>query len=259
MKSFGSKLFGSKLFGSKSLGSVGFVAVLAFYVAWPLYAGYQIKTALDAGDAPGLTAHVDFDSVRASLRPAVAAKVDKVVGDALSKAGTAGGVLADRLKAQIMPRIVDGVLAALVTPEMLIRIHASGTSLKDALDGLVLDRASKSEGLGGFMVTPAGQDGARSKLQDIAGKLGIDTGKALGGLSGKTAPAPAAEPKAALPVKSAQRPRYGLANIKQFSLDGPLGLTVGVARDGAATKPDLTAGMTFTGGGWKLTALTPAT
>lgn len=245
----------SKLPGSKSLG---FLAVLAFYVAWPLFAGYEIKSALDRSDAPGLTARVDFDSVRTSLRPAVAAKVDKVVRDMLAKAGTAGGALADKLKAQIMPRMVDGVLAVLVTPEMLIRIHASGSTLKEALDGLVLERASKAEGLGGFLVTTPSADGSRSKLEEIAGRFGIDTKKVLSGAAGDGDPPPVAEPADVLPARSRPKPHYGIGNIKQFSLSGPLGLTVGVARDPAARTADLTAEMTFTGGGWRLTGLVPA-
>ena len=126
----------ASLLKTKSLGTVGFLAVLAFYVAWPLYAGYEIKTSLDTHNVEALNARIDFPSVRVSLKPAVAAKVDKVVTDALRRAGTMGGALADKLKGQVTPRIVDGVLNALVTPEMLIRIHTSGKSLKEVLDGL---------------------------------------------------------------------------------------------------------------------------
>jgi hypothetical protein len=253
MKSFRS------LPGIKSLGSVGLLAALAFYVGWPLYSGYEIKTALDRSDAPGLTTRIDFDRVRVSLRPAVAAKVDKAVSDMLAKAGTAGGALGDKLKAQIMPRIVDGVLATLVTPEMLIRIHASGSTLKEALDGLVADRASKSEGLGGFLITSPGESGSGNKLDEIAGKFGIDTKKVFGGVASDSAPPPAPAPEDVLAAKGGGKPKpqYGIGNIKQFSLSGPLGLTVAVARDPAARKPDLTAEMTFIDGGWKLTGLVP--
>jgi len=251
--------FKSKLIGSTSLGSIGFILVLAFYVAWPLYAGYAIKTALDRSDSPGLTARIDFDSVRTSLRPVVAIKVDKVITETLNRAGGAAGTaFADKIKAQVMPRIVDGVLATLVTPEMLIRIHASGKTLKETLDGLVVDRASKAEGLGGFLIAPPGQDGKKSKLEEMAGKLGIDTKKVFGGLSGETDPSPpSAETTEVLPAKSEPKPRYGIGNIKRFSLSGPLDLTVGVARDAAARTPDLTVEMTFKDGGWMLTGLVP--
>src|SRR5690606_1943913 len=170
-----------------------------------------------------LNARIDFPSVRVSLKPAVAAKVDKVVTDALRRAGTMGGALADQLKGQVMPRIVDGVLNALVTPEMLIRIHASGKSLKETLDGLVMERASAAQGLGGFMIVPQDEPGAggtRSKIEEIAGSLGIDTGKVLGG--GVAGEAVAREPVEVLPAKGGAKPKYGLGNIKHFSFNGPL-------------------------------------
>jgi len=245
----------------KSLGPIGFAAVLAFYVAWPLYAGYGIKTSLEGHDVEGLTAAIDFPSVRTSLRPAVAAQVDKVLTDAFRRAGTAGGALSDQLKARVMPRIVDGVLAGLVTPETLIRIHASGKSLKEALDGLVAERASQAEGLGGFKILPDGEGGGgRSKLDEIASKYGIDVGKVLGGAGAKaTETGSTSASEAALPAKgTADRPRYGIGNIKHFSLTGPFGLSVGVARDANARKPEVTAEMSFVGGSWKVTGIVPS-
>ncbi|HML42435.1 MAG: DUF2939 domain-containing protein [Hyphomicrobium zavarzinii] len=254
----------SRLFKMRSLGSIGFIAVLAFYVAWPLYAGYEIKSSLEGHNVEGLVARIDFPSVRASLRPAVAAKVDKVITDTLHKAGTAGGALSDQLKARVMPRIVDGVLASLVTPEMLIRIHASGKTFKEALDSLVMDRASRADGLGGFLIVSEDQSGGgRSRLDEIAGKLGIDTHKVLGGADAKATdvqPQPGAEIEV-LPAlnESRARPKYGLGNIKHFSLTGPLGLSVGVARDATASKAEITAELSFVNGSWMLTGLVPQT
>ncbi|MCC7254219.1 DUF2939 domain-containing protein [Hyphomicrobium sp.] len=251
----------SSLLKMKALGPLGVIAVAAFYVAWPLYAGYEIKTSLDTHNVEGLNARIDFASVRTSLRPAVAAKVEQVVTDALGRAGTAGGALADQLKASVMPRIVDGVLAALVTPEMLIRMHASGKSLKETLDSMVLERASQAQGVGGFLVVPqdqTGGTGTRSKIEEIAGAFGIDTGKVLGGVGAKGAETAVIEPPAEpLPAKGGAKPKYGLGNIKHFSFTGPLGLSVGVSRDANARKPELTADMTFVDGSWKLTGLVP--
>lgn len=251
----------ARLLKTKSLGTVGLAALLAFYVAWPLYAGYEIKTSLDAQNVEGLNATIDFPSVRTSLRPAVAAKVDQVITDTLKKAGTAGGALADKLKASVMPRIVDGVLAVFVTPEMLIRIHASGKSFKEALDSVVFERTSQAQGLGGFMVVPEGgqpADGSQSGLEQIAGKLGIDTSKVFGGAAAKGAEPVSPEPAAELlPAKGSAKPKYGFGNIKHFSFTGPLGLSVGVSRDASARKPELTADLTFVDGSWKLTGLVP--
>lgn len=242
----------------KAIGPLGFLAVLLFYVAWPLYAGYGIKSSLEGHNVEGLTSRIDFASVRVSLKPAVAAKVDKAMTDALRKAGVGGGGLTDQLKARIMPPIVDGVLATLVTPEMLIRIHASGKSFKEALDGMVLERAGKGEGGGGLtIVSGDGSSGTRSRLEEIAGALGIDADKALGGLGAKTATEPDAVVPP-LPAKGSGRtgPKYGIGNIKHVSLAGPLGLSIGVARDAGARKPELTADLTFVDGTWKLTGLT---
>jgi hypothetical protein len=248
----------ASLLKMRSLGSIGFAAVLLFYVAWPLYAGYDIKTSLDGRNVEALNARVDFASVRTSLKPAVTAKVDKVVSDALRKTGAAGAAIADRFKAQVMPRIVEGVLATLVTPEMMIRIHASGRSLKEALDGLVLERASQTQGIGGGLMIVSGDTNAegRSRIEEIAGALGIDSKTALGGAAAEDA-ASGAAPSEVLPARSGPLPKYGLGNIKHFSLTGPLGLSIGVSRDAGGRKPELTADLSFTGGSWKLTGLAP--
>lgn len=249
----------ASLLKMRSLGSIGFAAVLLFYVAWPLYAGYDIKSSLDGRNVEALNTRVDFASVRMSLRPSVAAKVDKVVSDALRTTGMAGGAIADRFKAQVMPRIVDGVLATLVTPEMLIRIHASGRSLKEALDGLVVERASQTQGIGGGLMIVSGDETprGRSRIDEIAGALGIDSKKALGGADAQDAASGVAGSDA-LPARSGPLPKYGLGNIKHFSLNGPLGLSVGVSRDASGRKPELTADLSFVDGSWKLTGLTPA-
>lgn len=250
----------AKLLKVRSFGTLGVVAVAAFYVAWPLWAGYDLKASLDDGDAARLEQRIDFPSVRISLRPAVSKKVEEVVADQLRKAGAAGDLVSAQLKETLMPRIVDGVLATLVTPDMLIRIHASGRSLKDALDTIVLERASQPDGLGGLLVVSGTDPGARrSRLEEIAGAFGIDTKKALGGLAGAGAGTAETGALAAQDAKRAAgpRPTYGFGNIKHVSVTGPLGLSVGVARDAKARQADLTADMSFVNGSWKLTGLVP--
>ncbi len=246
----------------RALGALGVAGVLAFYVAWPLYAGYDLKTALDGRNVEALNARVDFERVRASLRPAVTAKVDKAVTDALRRFGTAGGALADRLEAKTTARIVDGVLASLVTPEMLIRIHASGRTFKEALDGLVLERAGEAQGLAGNGLTIVSESDAgsnRKSLREIAGALGIDTKKALSGEDRDAAVQDsAAGGEDRLPLKSGRVAKYGVRNVKHVALDGPLGLSVGFARDADARAPELTAELSFVAGTWKLTGLVPA-
>jgi hypothetical protein len=249
----------------KSLGTLLFIAALAFYVAWPVYSGYEIKTSLDAKDAARLSAKIDFPSVRASLRPAVAAKVEKTLTAALKKAGPSSGPLTDSLRAKLMPGIIDSVLAVLVTPETLIRIHSDGTNLKDVIDGIVAERAMLSGSLGDLIVAApgaGGSEGGLGSLGKIAEKLGIDPGKALGGLGSKkeVEAAPVSEPAAQGPGQMGTGQMalgYGPANIKRFGLDGPLSVAVGVAKDPMAREADLTAEMSFIDGDWKLTALVP--
>ena len=38
----------------RSLGTLGFLAAFSFYVAWPLYAGYDINSALDTHNVESL-------------------------------------------------------------------------------------------------------------------------------------------------------------------------------------------------------------
>jgi hypothetical protein len=247
----------------KLLSTLLFLAAIAFYIAWPAYSGYEIKTSLDAKDAGRLSAKIDFPSIRASLRPAVAAKVEKTLTAALKKAGPGAGPLTDDLRAKLMPGIIDAVLAVLVTPEMLIRIHSDGANLKDVIDGIVAERAMVSGGLGDLIVAApgsSGSDGGLGNLGKIAEKLGIDPNKALGGLTGKKeagepAPAPHAVAMDAGPKKMALG--YGPENVKRFGLNGPLSVVVGVAKDPKAREADLTAEMSFVDGDWKLTGLVP--
>jgi hypothetical protein len=249
----------------RRLGSLIVLLAVGFYVAWPAYSGYQIKSALDAKDAAALENKVDFPSVRESLRPVVAAKVEDSLKDVLKSAGPAGAGLLEKLREKILPQVVDSTLTKFVTAENIIKMHAEGKSFKEAIEKLAKDEAGKSGGLGGGVGGGSGQPGATAggtldKLKDLAGKAGIDPGKVLGGLFGKTgettgstAPAPGSSSTS----DSAAPPSYGYQNIKNIGLDGPLGFKIGVAKDADAAEADLTAGMSFVNGDWKLTSLVP--
>ena len=67
---------------------------------------------------------------------------------------------------------------------------------------------------------------------------------------------PAGATGAAAPIVPESR-RLGLGNIKSAGLDGPTAIYLGLARDPAATAADLTATMSFTGTGWRVTGLVP--
>jgi hypothetical protein len=92
---------------------------------------------------------------------------------------------------------------------------------------------------------------------DLAGQVG----GFVRDLFGKT-PAPEA-PAAGAGVSTTAAPivpesrRLGLGNIKSVGLDGPLGVSIGLARDAKATEPDLTATLSFDGTGWRVTSLIP--
>jgi hypothetical protein len=50
-------------------------------------------------------------------------------------------------------------------------------------------------------------------------------------------------------------PSYGLRNVKHFGMVGPFRFAIGVAKDAAASEPDVT--VEFTGLDWKVTAVRP--
>lgn len=248
----------------KRLTSLLSLVALAFYVAWPAYAGLTIKGALEAKDAELLSSKVDFASVRESMRPAVTARVETVIANALKKLGGVTGPLVDEIKARAAPKIVEGALNIIVKPETLIKIHAEGGRLKDAVEKVVADEVKTSAaggGLGGLLggggAAPGGNNGSGGlleKLGQAAEKLGIDPGKALGGLLDKKETDGASEPAT---LKSGSPPKYGIGNIKHAALNGPLGVSLGIARDAAAKDADVTVEMSFTGTDWKLTGLVP--
>lgn len=236
-------------------------AMLGFYVAWPAYTGYCIKNALDTGNADLLAAKIDFDGVRSTLKPAVTAEVEKAVTASLQQGGAANDALLQQLKTQLMPKVVETALAGVVTPETILRIYREGGDFKATL-GKIIGEKTGGAGLGGLAGAAGASGGANGRFGDLlgdvskaAGAAGIDPSKALGGLLGTTtAPAPAPAPA---PAATAAKPQYSLANIKRFSMNGPLAFSVGIARDLAATEPDVTADVAFRGGDWKIVGLTP--
>jgi len=108
-------------------------------------------------------------------------------------------------------------------------------------------------GTGGTAATgqPAGGlqlPGGLRDLGGIAGKIGIGQGTG-------SAAEPPPRPKAA--QRPAAAPSYGLDNVKHFAILGPMAFEIGVAKDKAATDPDVIAEMRFTGMDWRVTAVRP--
>ncbi len=236
----------------------------AFYVGWPAYSGYEIKTALEGKDTALLSSKIDFASVKESLRPAVTIEAERALNETVQKSGTAAGILGAEIAKKVLPTLVDASLNRLMTPENVIRIYNDGRALKDSLSGVVKEQIVSSGGIAGLGAligkpAPAGetQTGSLSDVIDAVGKAtGINVGKAVT----KTAPVrTVTEPASALDsAASSREPKgYGIGNIKHFSLAGPLSVEFGVAKDPEAAGPDLTAEMTFRGTDWVLTGLRP--
>jgi hypothetical protein len=230
------------------------VLLLGFYVAWPGWSAYQIDGAIKARDAATLERKIDFSSVRVSLRPAFTQKVSELYDRQLQQTGKTGALIGGQLKQDVVPGMVEVLLVALVTPENLIRVAHEGGQIKDSVDRLFGEEMGRVGVLPGPGTAGTGQTGGSGfqlpgGLGDLAGKMGIDTDKMLGGKTAEPAPKTAQAPAAA--------PSFGFDNIKRFSILDPLGFEIGVAKDKAASEPDVTAEMRFTGTDWRVTAVRP--
>ena len=240
------------------------VAVLGFYVAWPVWSGYRIATALTNKDEAALASKVDFAAVQESLRPVAMAEIAKEIDKKTSALGPLGQALGANLKSQMGGKIVDQVLASVVTPQSVIRIAHEGGDISASVQKAIGEAAGQMKDVAGAPKAdaPSGGGGLGGLLGQAMGAAGAGAGD-LGGLAGKVfgaqKPAEAAAPTAT-PVataKPAAKRQFGLGNIKGFSMAGPVGFNIAIARDASQPKVDATIGMSFTGGDWKLTRVVP--
>lgn len=203
-----------------------------FYVAWPAWSAYQLKIALESGDAGGVARGIDFPAVRNALRPVVAAGIEQNLKSA-AKGAPGSEVLIGKVSTETLPKLVDASLETLLTPQTLIRLHAEGKSLRDFITSI------------------------KTGQPDLAGQVGGLLRDLFGNKTASGAQAPKLEGVAAgAPVLPENR-RLGLGNIKSVGLDGPFAISFGLARDPKATEADLTATMSFAGTGWRITRLVP--
>ena len=240
---------------AKILG-VGLLVLLGFYVAWPAYSLMSVKNALNSDNVPLLAAKVDFPSVRQSLTPAVTTEVERAVAAAVAQGGAENAALLGQLKTQMVPKLVELALATIVTPESLMRIYREGGDMRKTISVIVSEKMGGGGGLGGLAgVLGGGGGGKPGGLNDLlGGKLGGSWGKKdAPGQTAPVAPAPAPAPAAA----SGGKASFSTANIKRFSMNGPLGFSVGVAKDTAATEPDVNTDVAFTGMDWKIVGVRP--
>lgn len=205
------------------------LALLGFYVAWPAWSARQIRQAIAAEDAVTLAAKIDFPRVRESVRPIAAAQVARSMERLQRESGPLGAAIAGTLNKSLGTQLADAAVNSILTPTNVIRMVREGTDLRRAID------------------SAAGRDIRRTTGRSAgAAEPGGDTGR------GGDAPKPG-EPKAVDKPRGA----FGLANIKSYRITGPLRLSVAVARDPAATEPDLTAELEFSGFDWKVVGLVP--
>ncbi len=245
------------------------VAALAFYVAWPAWSAWRIAGALTSKDAAALDAKVDFPAVRESLRPAVTAELGKRIEQEMRNLGPLAGAVGGEIKTKMQGQLVEQALAALVTPETVIRIAHDGGDIAASVEKVLGDAAGQlgavaggatgnsgsgsGGGLGGILGQVIGAAGSNPGAVVGGGELAGVLGKALGGLKKPAeTPVPAADSG-----KPAAKRSFGLGNIKSFRFAGPFAFNIAVARDAAKPTPDATVGMSFTGADWKLTRVVP--
>lgn len=216
---------------------VSFLAIILavlFYIAWPAWSALQLKNSLDTGDVAGVERGIDFAAVRQSLRPVVTQGIEQNLKD-VTKGTPGSDVLIDAFGKDTVSKIVEASLDTLLTPESLVRLYADGKTLREFIRSIKSGQPDLSGQIGGF-------------VRDLLGK-GSDPKATDGGA------VPDAAPVAAPLVPESRR--LGLGNIKSAGLDGPLAITLGLARDPKAVAPDLTVTMAFTGTGWRVTRLMP--
>lgn len=266
------------------------VLVLGFYVGWPAFSGYQIRNALKAEDAGALASKIDFASVRQSMRGPILVKIKERVGTVMKQLGPAAGVLGGGLQDDKIATLIDASLEDVVNANRVTAIYAKGGDFTGAMRDSILKQVDKMGGfaallkggskaagpnagnraaggggsIGGIKL-PGGLGGglgglgaalggkkAGGLVGQLAGKAGLNAGK-LKDIKDMLFPK-----KTKMAAKKSSKPSsFGLSNIKKLGFAGPLGLQLGVARDSAATAPDVTAQMEFSGFDWKITKLIP--
>lgn len=252
------------------------VALLGFYVAWPAYTGYEIHAALEADDADLLDRKIDFPQVRQSIREPVMVQIEDRIGQILGNIGAAIGVTADDVDMNRIGAIVDGALAEVIAPNRLGGIYRRGGDVTGEIQQAVLRQIEKSGGFASLLSKgTTGGDSSGSGVNVSIGGINIsdgiggllnsgssgnvlsDVAKQLGGSGGDLAGQLFPKSGAASNGTRSGRGAFGIANIKSFGFVGPLGMEVGIAKNGEAQAPDVTARMNFQDLDWKLTRLTP--
>ncbi len=223
-----------------------FAALVAFFIVWPGWAAYDTYQAVLAKDAGTLERRIDFPRVRASLRPAVADKLMELYVPPQTLPSSP--VLAERLKREAVQRLVEGALEDLVTADSLLLLISEGGPLKDSVERMLRDQISRGNApkrVGPVTTLAPGQAARKSGAAMPAAPT---RGPVVRTVSSE-------EPKSGPGSESASEPGFGVGNVKSFSVLGPLRYEIGLAKERAAPSADVLAELSFTGLGWKITAI----
>jgi hypothetical protein len=108
-------------------GVGGLIALIALYVAGPLWAGWNLRQAMRNRDTAGLQARVDWTTLRGNMKPRLAAALK----DDADKSGVIGGLFKRALGGTISDAAVD----TFITPGNLSRILAGRAFVINRLPG----------------------------------------------------------------------------------------------------------------------------
>lgn len=199
------------------------LALAGFYLAWPAWTARQIRNAIESSDPASLERRIDFVSVRARAKPLIAAQMQRTLNDLSQKAGPFGAAIASQLKESLGGKIADAAVDRFLTPENVVRLVRQGKDL-------------------------------RRVWKEVAGEAGT---RRPSGPGSDGEPARPSAPGSTEPDDATNLRKLTLANVKSYRLVGPLALEVGIARDAAATAPDVIAELAFTGTGWQVVGILP--
>jgi hypothetical protein len=133
-----------------------------------------------------------------------------------------GMVSTDRIRKDVGQRIVDRLLESTATPDGLLRLTREEGPLRSSIERLLRDH-----------INDAGEGAAQVKsITPVEHTIGAE------------------DPK--------RTSTYGVGNIKSIRPASPFRYEIGIAKDQAATRPDIIVDFGFTGMDWKITGVRPA-
>jgi hypothetical protein len=192
---------------------------MGYYIAWPAWSAYELQDAIKTRDLVALARKIDFPSVRTSLRASAVEKLAEL-HDRPNSLPT-GAVSSERNRKDVGTPIIDQFLERAATPDSLLRIIREEGPLRTSVERLLRDHMNR-----------AGEGAAQVKSTPVERTVGAEA-----------------------PERTSS---YGFANIKSIRPASPFRYEIGIAKDQAATRPDIIIDFGFTGTDWKITGVRPA-